>query len=194
MVKNADLVEDTELPRGKPERGAGGGSTVKRGAGGKRRLAREMAVQMLYQWDLGGSSLPQLFRAFDPWESVPPRKARAAAAGEGETFSQLERHLGEAFSYARYLVEGTVEHQEEVDELIRGQADNWRLERMASVDRNILRLAVFELLHEEDVPKLVVMDEAIELAKKFGSEQSGRFVNGILDGLLKQKKFPGRLT
>ncbi len=78
--------------------------------------------------------------------------------------------------------------------MIRGQADNWRLERMPAVDRNILRLAVYEMLYERDTPKLVVVDEAIELAKKFGSEQSGRFVNGLLDGLLKQHTFPGTLT
>jgi N utilization substance protein B len=92
------------------------------------------------------------------------------------------------------LVEGAVHHREEIDGLIREQADNWRLERMPVVDRNILRLAIFEMLHEEDVPKLVVLDEAIELAKKFGSEQSSRFVNGLLDGLLKQHTFPGSLT
>ena len=65
---------------------------------------------------------------------------------------------------------------------------------MPAVDRNVLRLAVFEFLYETDVPKLVVLDEAIELAKKFGSEQSGRFVNGVLDGLLKSHDFPGSLT
>ena len=89
---------------------------------------------------------------------------------------------------------GSVEHQEKIDELIRSQADNWRLERMPPVDRNILRLAIYEMLFEKETPKLVVLDEAIELAKKFGSEQSGRFVNGLLDGLLKQHTFPGSLT
>jgi N utilization substance protein B len=87
-----------------------------------------------------------------------------------------------------------LDHRERIDEMIRGQADNWRLERMPAVDRNILRLAVYEMLFETDIPKLVVVDEAIELAKKFGSEQSGRFVNGLLDGLLKQHAFPGSLT
>jgi transcription antitermination protein NusB len=65
---------------------------------------------------------------------------------------------------------------------------------MSVVDRNVLRLAVYELLHEPDVPKLVVLDEAIELAKRFGSEQSGRFVNGLLDGLLRSRHFPGSMT
>jgi N utilization substance protein B len=103
----------------------------------------------------------------------------------------VRRRVREAFDHARALVEGTLAHREAIDELIRGQADNWRLERMPAVDRNILRLAVFELLHQDDVPKLVVLDEAIELAKMYGSEQSSRFVNGLLDGLLKQRVLPG---
>ena len=78
--------------------------------------------------------------------------------------------------------------------MIREQAENWRLERMPAVDRNILRLAVFEFQHQEDVPKLVVIDEAIELAKRFGSENSSGFINGVLDGLLKTQTFPGTLT
>jgi N utilization substance protein B len=85
-------------------------------------------------------------------------------------------------------------HREEVDALIRRQAEHWRLERMPAVDRNILRLAVYEFLYETDVPKLVILDEAIELAKEFGTEQSGRFVNGVLDGILKSQTLPGSLT
>ena len=146
---------------------------------GRRSVAREMAVQMLYQSDLGGSPLPQIFNAFDLSEYL-------AQSGRQQT--------EEAFLFAQELVKGTLESRERIDELIRGQADNWRLERMPAVDRNVLRLAIFEMLHETDTPKLVVVDEAIELAKKFGSEQSGRFVNGLLDGLLKQHTFPGSLT
>jgi len=87
-----------------------------------------------------------------------------------------------------------MEHLDAVDALIQEQAEHWRLERMVAVDRAILRLAVYEFLHEPDVPKLVVVDEAIELAKVFGSEQSGAFVNGLLDGLLKNHSFPGEMT
>jgi len=148
---------------------------------GKRRTAREMAVQMLYQSDLGGSPLPHIFSTFDLSEYLA---REAADAGR----------VDEAFHYAQDLVRGAVEHQERIDELIRSQADNWRLERMPAVDRNILRLAIYEMLFEKETPKLVVLDEAIELAKKFGSEQSGRFVNGLLDGLLKQHSFPGSFT
>jgi transcription antitermination protein NusB len=229
-------------------------------AAGKRRTAREMAIQMLYQSDLGASPLPQIFNSFDLSEYIaqetarerdkkapedtevpslaahpgapltqhaqnmqdaqlaqtaqtaqnaqraapPPRAAGALAepapvagpAGKSDRaeYARRRRRVEEAFQYAQALVHGTVDHREEIDGLIRGQADNWRLERMPAVDRNILRLAVFEMLYEVDIPKLVVVDEAIELAKKFGSEQSGRFVNGLLDGLLKQHTFPGTLT
>ncbi|HEX5758417.1 MAG TPA: transcription antitermination factor NusB, partial [Thermoanaerobaculia bacterium] len=113
--------------------------------------------------------------------------------GDGADFARRRRQVEDAFGYAQALVRGTVDHREEIDTLIRAQADHWRLERMPAVDRNILRLAVYEMLFEKDIPKLVVLDEAIELAKKFGSEQSGRFVNGLLDGLLKQHTFPGTL-
>jgi transcription antitermination factor NusB len=170
---------------------------------GKRRTAREMAVQMLYQSDIGGSPLPNIFNTFDLAEyltrqtSGGRRRSSAAAAprtpDDGE-YGRQKRRVEEAFLYAQELVRGTVDHRDEIDAMIRGQADNWRLERMPAVDRNILRLAIFEMLYESDTPKLVVVDEAIELAKKFGSEQSGRFVNGLLDGLLKQHSFPGTLT
>lgn len=127
---------------------------------GKRRHAREMAIQMLYQRDLGGSSLEQIFSSFD--------------VGDQDL---------EPFAHARQLVEGTLGDRESIDELIQLHAENWRLERMPTIDRNILRLAVYEMLHDDSVPKVVVVDEAIELAKKFGSEDSGRFVNGLLDGI-----------
>jgi len=168
---------------------------------GKRRMAREMAVQMLYQSDLGGSTLPHIFTSFDLSEYLAreaaeelEKKPAIPSPEERAESSRRRLRVDEAFEYAQALVRGTVEGQETIDELIRGQADNWRLERMPPVDRNILRLAVYEMLHERDTPKLVVLDEAIELAKKFGSEQSGRFVNGLLDGLLKQHTFPGSLT
>ncbi len=158
---------------------------------GKRRTAREMAVRMLYQCDLGDSPLPQVFAEFDLTEFLSEGgKAKPAPDPSAEL---RVRRVRDAFEHAQELVRGTVEHRVEIDELIRKQADNWRLERMPAVDRNILRLAVFEMLYETSVPKLVVVDEAIELAKKYGSEHSGRFVNGLLDGLIKKHKFPGSL-
>ena len=169
---------------------------------GKRRTAREMAIQMLYQSELGASPLPQVFASFDvaPYlageggddDEVPP-PPRGRVEQDRAAFARRKRQVDEAFRYAQELVRGTEDHRGEIDAMIRAQADNWRLERMPAVDRNILRLAVYEMLFEKDIPKLVVLDEAIELAKKFGSEQSGRFVNGLLDGLLKQHTFPGSL-
>lgn len=176
---------------------------------GKRHTAREMAIQMLYQHDLGGSSLPQVFRHFDvaayllaedeelggdgppPGRQAAGEQAGKPAASRGEEPEKARKRVDDAFEHARSLVEGAATHRDEIDELIRSQADNWRLERMPAVDRNILRLAVYELLHQPDVPKLVVLDEAIELAKKYGSEQSSRFINGLLDGLLKQRTAEG---
>lgn len=141
--------------------------------GGKRRQAREMALQMLYQRELGDAETTQLLRAFD----IHAFHAETADAGASPRASEL------ALDYARTLVEGCLAHQESIDRLVADQSDNWRLERMPVVDRNVLRLAVYEMRFQPDVPAVVVIDEAIELAKKFGSEQSGRFVNGILDAL-----------
>jgi len=143
---------------------------------GKRRRAREMALQMLYQRDLGGATVPQVLHAFDPFDQ------RDVVQGGEEAASKVPEG---ALDYARRLVSGTVERLSEIDETIGRQAENWRLERMSAVDRNVLRLAMYELVYEPDVPRLVILDEAIELAKKYGSEQSGRFVNGLLDGYLK---------
>ncbi len=171
---------------------------------GKRRTAREIAVQMLYQRDLGGSTLPQVFASFDIAEHLTPERDDSeeegapaapvdAASLSAAAYAKRRKKVEAAFEYAKSIVEGVAAHADELDALIRSQADNWRLERMPPVDRNILRLAVFEMLYEKDVPKLVVVDEAIELAKKYGSEQSSRFVNGLLDGLLKTHTFPGSL-
>ena len=148
-----------------------------------------MAIQMLYQRDLGGSAVEEIVSAFrsssEAGESDGPEEG-------GETV--LDGELTDVLDHATRLVRGAVEHLDEIDELIASQADNWRLERMPAVDRNILRLGVYEFLYEPDVPKLVVIDEAIELAKRYGSENSSSFVNGLLDGLVKQHSFPGSLT
>jgi N utilization substance protein B len=171
---------------------SGAGKEGKARASSKRRLGREMALQMLYQREMGGVTTPQVLHHYNPVDLVEavrddPEEVLVRLSGQPE-------QMREALGYAKRLVEGTTEHLEELDELIREQAENWRLERMSAVDRNVLRLAVYELVYEPDVPKLVVLDEAIELAKRFGSEQSGRFVNGLLDGLLRSRRFPGSLS
>jgi len=152
-------------------------------------MAREMAVQMLYQVDLGGSTVAEARASFDlpsyltldDAEGGDEAGERPARRASGARLEEGER----AFAQACDMVAGTRAHLEEIDARLRRQAENWRLERMPPVDRNILRLAVWEILHETDVPPLVVLDEAVELAKRFGSEQSSRFVNGLLDGVLR---------
>jgi len=159
-------------------------------------MAREMAIQMLYQADQAGSPASAVVHAFNVQEFLIER-ARAESVEPEPPPSPVRlseddlRKGRDAFEHASELVRGTRERLEEIDGLIRAQAENWRLERMPPVDRNILRLAVYELLREPEVPQLVVVDEAVELAKRFGSEQSGRFVNGLLDGLIKRHAFPG---
>ena len=131
---------------------------------GARRKARELALQMLYQHDLSGN-------------------APDAVVG---TFEDLQKSKANTREFAVRIFQGTLEHLAEIDQMIVAQADNWRIERMAVVDRNIIRMSVYEFLHETDTPKLVIIDEAIEIAKKFGTQKSSQFINGILDGILKR--------
>jgi N utilization substance protein B len=126
----------------------------------KRTKARERALQALYQIDVASTDLEEALARF--WRSFEP----------------VEREVREM---AEALVRGVAAHRRQIDEAIEAVSVNWRLDRMAKVDRNVLRLAVHELLHRPDVPVKVVIDEAIELGKKFGSESSGAFVNGVLD-------------
>jgi transcription antitermination protein NusB len=128
-----------------------------------RHRAREAALQMLYQWEVGRLDLDQVTASY--WEIEA-----AALADRSRRF-------------AAQLVTGTVAHLQALDALIEGQAEHWRLSRIAVVDRIILRLAVYELLHEASTPAKVVINEAIELAKTFSSPEAIRFVNGVLDGI-----------
>ena len=89
--------------------------------------------------------------------------------------------------FTKRLVSGTLSHRDTLDAIITRQAENWRLARMPIVDRNILRLALFELLHEPETPRPVVIDEALEIAKRFSTPNSSQFINGILDGVLKSQ-------
>jgi transcription antitermination factor NusB len=127
---------------------------------GRRRKAREVALQFLYQLDQHGEADP--------------------APHETEFWA---RHPvdPDTRSFATALVQGTKAHQDEVDRLIAQYTEHWDLDRMAVVDRNILRLAVYELGWHAEVPPRVAINEAIEIAKKFGTRDSGRFINGVLD-------------
>lgn len=128
----------------------------------KRTKARERAVQALYQLDVAAEGLDDALARF--WRNFEP----------------VEREVREM---AEELVRGVAANRRAIDDAIEGASANWRLDRMARVDRNVLRLAVYELHHRTDVPIKVVINEAIELAKKYGAEGSGAFVNGVLDQL-----------
>ena len=133
---------------------------------GFRRKGREYALQLLFQSDVA-------------------RQGERAPAGRFDAFWAERRALPEVRSFAEALVRGVEEHLEVIDGVLRNHARHWSLERMAAVDRNVLRLAVYELFYLTDVPSRVVLNEAIEIAKKYGSEESGGFVNGVLDDVLK---------
>jgi transcription antitermination protein NusB len=124
-----------------------------------RRRAREIALQVLYQLDI---------RPAEPEEAL-------------DLYFENFRPSDKAREYCRRLIDGVVQNREEIDRLIEENAENWTLKRIAVVDRNILRISAFELLHCPDVPFKVSLDEAIELAKKFSTDDSGSFINGILD-------------
>jgi transcription antitermination protein NusB len=125
----------------------------------KRTRARELALQFLYQFDLRGAEFREEARAFI----------------HGEDGDKGTR------DFALELVEGTAEHLEEINELIGQVAQNWDIERMAVIDRNVLRMATFELLHCPDIPPKVSINEAIELGKRYSTQNSGGFINGVLD-------------
>jgi N utilization substance protein B len=127
----------------------------------RRSRAREVALQVLYQDDLNPSHHP----------------------ADDERFVRNRLHAPELIEFASSLVAGVRRNRQELDDRLAQTADHWSLERMAATDRNVLRLGAFEILHSE-TPDRVAINEAVELAKRFGSKQSAQFVNGILDRLL----------
>ncbi|MGA3281770.1 MAG: transcription antitermination factor NusB [Smithella sp.] len=127
----------------------------------ERRKAREIALQVLYSLNFVNIDTQDALDLF--WGNfVAPKAAK---------------------EFAAFLVQGTCEHKDELDKLIAGCSDNWSLGRMSRVDINVLRLAVFEFLYCDDIPPKVTLNEAVDLGKTFGSENSGSFINGILDTL-----------
>ena len=127
----------------------------------QRRKAREVTLQVLYALDV---------REIGPKEAIDLFWANFDAPAEARKFSSL-------------LIEGTWENRERIDGLISGNSENWTIARMSRVDKSILRMAVYELLFCHDIPPKVTLNEAIDLGKVFGSENSGAFINGILDAL-----------
>lgn len=129
--------------------------------GGERRKAREFALQLLFQLDLSPDDVQDAVERF--WE--------------GKTVAEGTQ------AFTLQLVEGTMAHREALDELLAAHAVHWRISRMPVVDRNILRMALCEFFLDPQTPRIVVIDEAIEIAKKYGNDESGPFINGILDAV-----------
>lgn len=140
-----------------------------------RHLSRSVAMQSLYEWDFKGKKKENL-------KEVVNRNIDEFAAGVEDT------------SFIQDLVDGVVEHLEELDKIIEKAAPQWPLEQIAVVDRNILRLGLYELLFgkREEVPPKVAINEAIELAKSFGGESSGKFINGVLGTVYREIGEPGK--
>jgi len=130
---------------------------------GARRRAREIAVQVLYQMEVNPLDPPEALETF--WRTT--------------TVSETVK------GFVTRIVEGVHEHLEEIDTLIKKHSEHWRLERIDRVDKSILRMGAFELLFCDDSPRKVALNEAIDIGKKFGTEESGAFINGILDKITK---------
>jgi transcription antitermination protein NusB len=148
--------------------------------GAARHRAREAALQMLYQWEVGRVSGHETVRTYWPGRDAPSSPEDEFADFDPE--SSIDEH-GRTFANA--LVKGTIERVAEADALIAAHARNWRLERLAVLERLILRMAIFELLTEDETPAKVIINEAIELARTFSGEETVPFINGVLDGVRK---------
>lgn len=132
-----------------------------------RRRSRERALQMIFQWEQSQAPVEQVIGSY--WGSLANEDGKPPAVQD---------------PLADRLLSGVVERSAEIDGLIQQHAENWRLERMAAVDRNVLRMAIFELIEGSAAPA-VVMDEAIEIGRKYSGEEAGRFLNGVLDAISK---------
>jgi len=137
---------------------------------GQRRRSREVALQILYRMDMTDSS---------PDEAIPLHYELVLTGEDLQVQASMPVR-----PFAEHLVRGVHLHQAEIDQIIVSASENWRLDRMSIVDRNILRIALFEMLYCPDVPPKASINEAIDIGKKFGSEDSGAFINGVLDHVL----------
>ena len=152
---------------------------------GKRREARERAVQFLFQHDLNTPDNLELELA-QFWNSqrsaaIDEEKSGPARWGEKLELPPPTAEEAETRVFAEPLIRGVIEHRDEIDERIKKFCKNYDFHRIAAVDRNVMRLAIYEMLHREDIPPVVSINEAVDIAKKFSTEDSGKFVNGILD-------------
>ena len=140
---------------------------------GARRKGRIIAFQSLYRYDVSGASLEELLDF--SWM-------------DGE---RADKIAPETLTFARLLIQGALENLPEIDTIITGQLENWVFERLNRVDRALLRLSVYCLLHQRDIPPTVTIDEAVDISKTYGTADSYRFVNGVLDGVRKKLSLSG---
>ncbi|MBS1789020.1 MAG: transcription antitermination factor NusB [Acidobacteria bacterium] len=129
---------------------------------GARRRARECALQMLFSFDVTRPSLEELLDSF---------------------WGELAEASEEVRGFANELAAGTIQHLDEIDDRIKLRTEHWRIPRMAVVDRNLLRMAVFEFLYQPNTPRTVAINEALEIARRFSTSESTQFINGILDAI-----------
>ena len=147
----------------------------------KRTRAREFALQILYELDIAQTQA-ELEEAFeDFWKD----RTDIALTNPEKLALEEDKKEPQIRAYTQMLVRGTLDKKEAIDPLIERYAENWEMRRMACVDRNILRLSTFEILHVGEIPVKVAINEAVELAKRYGEEDSSKFVNGILDRIAK---------
>ncbi len=131
-----------------------------------RRKGREIALQLLYQKEVNKTSLEEVIKDYEKYFGIPNKAA---------------------FEFAVELVKGVLAHLEDIDEIIKKYTPSWPLERQNLTDRNILRLAIYEMFYRPDIPEVVSINEAIELAKLYGTDDSPAFVNGVLDSIYKKE-------
>jgi len=165
---------------------------------GKRRESRERAVQFLFQHDLNPpSNLAAELEQF--WNSqrtaaIEEEKSGMATWGEKVELPPPTVEEAETRLFAEPLIKGVLENRDAIDEQIKKHAKNWDFHRIAAVDRNIMRLAIYEMLHRQDIPPVVSINEAVDIAKKFSTQDSGKFVNGILDKVKGELLRPARIV
>ncbi len=133
---------------------------------GRRRKAREETLRILYRLEFDNKPLEETLNQY--WENKKTNQA--------------------AREYSSWLVNGIISHHKKIDTVIQNASEHWRLSRMALIDRNILRMAVFELLYEENIEPAVIINEAIEIAKAYSGDEAANFVNGVLDAIRKRLK------
>lgn len=162
---------------------------------GKRRESRERTVQFLFQYDLNPPA--DLERALNEfWDN---QRAAAIADEKGSAHWNQPVELppptveeSETRLFADPLIRGVLQNRETIDERIKSHTKNWEFHRIAAVDRNIMRLAIYEMLYRNDIPPVVSINEAVDIAKRFSTQDSGKFVNGILDKIRGEILRPAR--